>query len=253
MNFKNNVVNLFLNFGSLERHVILASHPKTGGTFLHYLINNLLTAKNNIQPEYSYTSSYINSPDLDMIPIYKINHALNNYNRRPLLLKTHKHYHPSFQRVICLIRDPVKTFISRYNYDRTFRKKYYKNFKSFLLKTNVIYQYRLFYESYLKSRLSARIVFVNYEDIIQNGKVLKDIIFLIYGINLELELINEVTSKCSKYRALQIEKLYQKYDKRNKIFQTDFINNKNFLKEPDPKDEKFIKLNLDSFYNLLTN
>ena len=98
MYFKNNVVNLFLNFCSLERHVILASHPKTGGTFLHYLINNLLTAKNNIQPEYSYTSSYINSPDLDMIPIYKINHALNNYNKKPLLLKTHKHYHPSFQR-----------------------------------------------------------------------------------------------------------------------------------------------------------
>ena len=94
---------------------------------------------------------------------------------------------------------------------------------------------------------------MNYEDIIQDGKVLKDIIFLIYGINLELDLINEITIKCSKYRALQIEDLYQKYDKRNKIFKTDFINNKNFLKEPDPKDAKFIKKNLDSFYHLLSN
>ena len=93
---------------------------------------------------------------------------------------------------------------------------------------------------------------MNYEDIIQNGKVLKDIIFLIYGINLELDLINEIRSKCAKNRALQIEKLYQKYDKRNKICQTDFINNKNFLKEPDPQDAKFIKLNLDSIYHLLS-
>ena len=252
MKIKNSLIKLFLNFSSLERHVILASHPKTGGTFLHYLINNLLIFKNNIQPEFSYTSSYINSPDLDMIPIYKINNVLNSYNKNPLLLKTHKHYHPSFQRIICLVRDPVKTFISRYNYEITFCKKSYRNFNSFLLSSNVIDNYKKFYESYLNSKLSTRIVFVNYEDIIENGKVIKDMIFLIYGISLELDYINHISSLCTKYKAMEVEKLYKHYDKRNKILQTNFVNNKSFLKNPDESDIRLIRSNLDSFYNLLS-
>lgn len=253
MNIKNCLIRLFLNFTSLERHVILASYPKTGGTFLHYLISNLLIFKNNIQPEFSYTSTYINSPDLDMIPIYKINNVLDSYNKPALLLKTHKHYHTSFHRIICLVRDPIKTFISRYNYERTFLKKKYKNFKSFLLKTNAIDNYKRFYESYLNSELSTRIVFVNYEDIIQNEEVIKDMIFLIYGINLDIDYINQVSTQCSKYKAMEIEKLYQQYDKRNKILQRNFVNNKLFLKNVDDKDKKYITSNLDLFYKLLSN
>ena len=252
MNIKNSFSRFCLNFCSLERHVILASHPKTGATFLHYLINNLLTNKNNFENEYSYCSTYINSPDLDMIPIFKLNNTLKSFERNPLLLKTHKHYNPAFQRVICLVRNPVNTFISRYNYESTFCNKSYKNFRSFLLSTNIIEKYKKFYQSYLESNLSTRIVFVNYEDILNKVEVIKDIIFLIYGINLEMKYINEISSKCSKYKAIAIENLYKRYDKRNKIVERNFVNNKSYLKNPDPEDIRFIKFNLDAFYKLIS-
>ena len=252
MNIKNSFSSFCLNFSSLERHVILASFPKTGATYLHYLINNLLTFKNNFEYEYSYSSTYINSPDLDMIPFFKLNNTLKSFDGKPLLLKTHKHYNPAFQRVICLVRNPVNTFISRYNYETTFLNKSYENFKSFLLGKNIIDKYKKFYESYLNSNLSTRLVFVNYEDLLNKGEVIKDIFFLIYGINLEMQYINKISSICSKDKAINIENLYKRYDKRNKIFERNFVKNNTYLKNPDPEDIKYIKLYLDSFYKLIS-
>ncbi len=255
MNFKylikNKIKNFCLNFCNLERHVILAGYPKTGNTYLHYLINNLLNVRNKITPEFSYVSSYIKSPDLDMMPFYKVNSILNSFDNKPLLLKTHNHYHQSFQKVICLFRDPISTFSSLYNFESTFGKSSFKNFKSFLLNRDVINQYRSFYESYLNSKLSTRIVFVNYEDVINNPRVLKDIIYLIYGFNLDLNYIKEITNSCSKQKAIQLEKLYIKYDKRNKIKQRSFVNNKAFIDKPSQEDIRFIESKLSSLYEIL--
>ena len=255
MNFryviKKKIKHCSLYFCNLERHVLIAGFPKTGNTYVHYLINNLLKIGSEVQPEYSYVSSYIKSPDLDMIPIYKLNPILNTFNKQPLLLKTHNEYHSSFQRVICLVRNPVSTFVSLYNYELTFYENSYKNFKSFLLKRDVINQYKNFYKSYLNAKLSSRIVFLNYEDAIKNAQVLKDIIFLIYGVNLDLKYIKEIMQACSKKRALDIEELYIKYDKRNKLRGKIFVNNKNFLNKPKDEDIKFINTKLNSFYEIL--
>ena len=46
--------------------------------------------------------------------------------------------------------------------------------------------------------------------------------------------------------------LYKKYDKRNKIFDRNFVKNNTYLKNPDPEDIRYIKLYLDSFYKLIS-
>ena len=108
---KNLIKKLFLKASGIQRHVILAEHPKCGGTFLHSILNTLLA----IEPdkiEHNNLSTYSYSPDLDMIPFYSYKNCLSNYSNKILVVKTHMNYVSTFNKVICLYRNPVDVFKS---------------------------------------------------------------------------------------------------------------------------------------------
>ena len=111
---RKNINNYFLSKSGIERHVILAEFPKCGGTYLHSILNTLISNENkNIN--YSNISTFSNGIDLDMIKPNRYRSVINSYTQKQLLIKTHQQYSKSFHKVICLYRDPIEVFKSFYN------------------------------------------------------------------------------------------------------------------------------------------
>jgi sulfotransferase family protein len=89
--------------------VFLVSYPKSGNTWMRFLIANVVYPERN--PDFTNINELIPDPE-----------ALSKRHlarlRRPRIIKTHQYYHPKYKNIICLVRDPRDVAISEYYFNR---------------------------------------------------------------------------------------------------------------------------------------
>jgi len=89
--------------------IFLVSYPKSGNTWTRFLIANL--AYPDQTPDFTNINELVPDPE-----------ALSKRHlarlRRPRILKTHQYYHPNYQNIICVVRDPRDVAVSEYYFHR---------------------------------------------------------------------------------------------------------------------------------------
>ena len=201
---------------------------------------NTLLAIEPDKIEHNNLSTLSYSPDLDMIPFYSYKNCLSNYSNKILVVKTHMNYVSTFNKVICLYRDPVDVFKSYFNMLKSYdliNESFYK----FIRGQKGVKNYIKFYESYLNAPQSSRILFVNYQNIVHEVNTVKDILFLMFGVVISYEKIEAIMQYKKKEAAISIEDKYQEYDLRSQNSNFKFINNRIYLNEIDGNDIEYIK------------
>lgn len=102
-------------FNYRSKDVVLASYPKSGSTWLRFMLAALISEDPqqvdflNVQirvPELSNTAAH-HGVDFDALP-------------DPRLFRSHAPYNPCFPRVVYLLRDPRDVFVSYYHHQRKF-------------------------------------------------------------------------------------------------------------------------------------
>jgi hypothetical protein len=95
--------------------VFLVSYPKSGNTWLRFLIANAIKVNYQIEQEVNFFTI------LGIIPSPRGKTELKStgpFGRTdlPRIIKSHSAYNPYFYRVILLVRDPRDVMVSYYNY-----------------------------------------------------------------------------------------------------------------------------------------
>lgn len=100
------------NFSIFPDDIFLVSFPKSGNTWMRFLIANLLAVKEPV----TFSNIERKIPD-----VYK--NTRNQLARipRPRILKTHEYFDPRYKQVIYIVRDPRDVVISYYRFHRKTR------------------------------------------------------------------------------------------------------------------------------------
>jgi hypothetical protein len=105
----------------LIEDVFLVSYPKSGNTWLRFLIANAIKVHHQIDKEVNFFSI------VDMIPEIRLNGEMKQggpFGRTdiPRIIKSHSPYNPYYYRVIWLVRDPRDVMVSYYYYLRWLKR-----------------------------------------------------------------------------------------------------------------------------------
>lgn len=90
----------------------LVSYPKSGNTWMRFLLANLLSTEDRDAPEIDFHSA------VHYVPEYEVHTRALDSTPRPRLLKSHSPYDPSFPKVVYLVRDPRDVYVSYFHYMR---------------------------------------------------------------------------------------------------------------------------------------
>jgi hypothetical protein len=96
------------NVHVLPDDVFLVSYPKSGNTWIRFLIANVVYPEKN--PDFSNINDLL--PDLEAMAIRDLKRA-----PRPRLLKSHQYFDPRYPKVIYIVRDPRDVVLSSYYFD----------------------------------------------------------------------------------------------------------------------------------------
>ena len=81
------------------------SYPKSGNTWMRFLLGNLIAV------DYNFGNMDRIIPD-----IYNVTNKKLKSITRPRILKSHEYFHPKYNRVIYIVRDPRSVAISYFHY-----------------------------------------------------------------------------------------------------------------------------------------
>ena len=93
--------------------IYIVSYPKSGNTWLRFLIANMLKVHFDIEREVNFFSLHEFIPDIHTSRYLRSNSFFDDYNL-PRIIKSHGNYNPYYKRVILLVRDPRDVCISYY-------------------------------------------------------------------------------------------------------------------------------------------
>jgi len=144
--------------------IFLVAYPKSGSTWLRFLIGNYLTDN-----KCDFTNQHIVMPDIYYSP-EKI-----KLMKRPRIIKSHEPYNPNYPKVIYLVRDGRDVAVSYYYHLIKFRKisentSFERFIKSF--NENKIDKYSI-WGNHVYSWLNNKhenLLLIKYEDLILNTK-----------------------------------------------------------------------------------
>jgi len=100
------------NFEVFADDSFIVSYPRSGSTWLRFLVGNLIARNEPI----CFRNVERVIPDVHVNSMRYINGIT-----RPRLLKSHEYFDPRYQRVVYLVRDPRDVAVSYYRYHRKVR------------------------------------------------------------------------------------------------------------------------------------
>lgn len=96
---------------SFDDDTYLTSYPKSGNTWLRYLIGNLL-----------YNDVTFKNLEERIPDIYINREKFLIQTPRPRILKSHEYFHPKYKKVVYIVRDPRSVAVSYFYYLKKFNK-----------------------------------------------------------------------------------------------------------------------------------
>jgi hypothetical protein len=185
--------------------IFITSYPKSGNTWLRFLIANLIAQKP--EPiEFSEIETYV--PDIYKNPAYVLD-ALSN----PRYLKSHEYFDPRYPRVIYIVRDPRDVAVSYYYYKlkkRAFDETFpIDDFVESWLndRTDPIGTWRENVGSWLGACLdSDRFFLLRYEDLLEDPVQYTRQLTSFMGLNLPDSKLAEAIDRSSSDTMRNIEK-----------------------------------------------
>lgn len=227
--------------------IYLVEYPKSGITWLSFLIGNIelkLNKQSEIITLLNYTK-YV--PDIHQIKCGEISRILKR-----TFIKSHDVYNPYYNYVIYIVRHPYDVMVSYYNFMR--ERRFNKGFEDFVKnkKFGIGSWVNHLNSWYYNNQGSQRIHFIKYENLMKNPKkTLKDL-YTNLGIDLNYEIIkssidlsNMENMKKSEefYRANNLNYKFNFVGKENKILKEQLLTDE-IKKYIDKKVENII----DVFY-----
>ena len=182
----------------LPDDVFLVSYPKSGNTWLRFLIGNYIT-----DCGVDFSNSHLVMPDVHFNP-----KDCSGVEFRPRFIKSHKPYTPSYPRVIYIIRDGRDAAVSYYFYQQK-AGKLEKNapFAAFLEKfaREGIEGYGTWsdhVESWLEKRGQGNMLVLKYEEMLDDTERELDKVVRFVGLEYDSEKIKRAV-KASSFKEMQ--------------------------------------------------
>ncbi len=232
----------------LHDDIYLVEFPKSGITWLSFLLANLILLKNEKREKvtfYNY-SRYI--PDIHQLRGAEIN-KLEDYR----FIKSHSEYNPLYNSVVYILRNPIDVMVSYYNYlqDHGASIEFEKFVKSekFGIKT---------WGNHVNSWLNnsdkvQKIHLIKYEDLQKNALASMTELCLNLGIDVEEETIKKAILNSDLKSMKESEELYRK---NNPSYNVSFVGKTNKKKKEElitPKIKDYIISEshtiLEKYYN----
>jgi hypothetical protein len=101
--------------------IYLVSFPKSGNTWLRFLVANAIKIKFKVERQVNFFSIHDIIPDIQLSRYIKPGGAFGCLDV-PRVIKSHSTYNPYYYRVILLIRDPRDALISYYYFLKNYEK-----------------------------------------------------------------------------------------------------------------------------------
>jgi hypothetical protein len=101
--------------------IYLVSFPKSGNTWLRFLVANAIKIKFNLERQVNFFSIHDIVPDIQLSRRIQSTGTFGRLDV-PRIIKSHSVYNPYYYRVILLVRDPRDALISYYHFLKNYEK-----------------------------------------------------------------------------------------------------------------------------------
>jgi hypothetical protein len=189
--------------------VFIVEFPKSGITFLSFLLSNLAVRVNKIplQPTYFNLEQFV-------IDIHQTTGLTPRSIINPRFIKSHHHHTNAFKQVIYVVRNPVDVLVSYFNYTNTVKIIYFDSFSTFIRHENRgIKAWINHTQSWLNRKAyHQKIYVVKYEDLVQNpAETLTDLGNML-GYSFSEEDVLESIQASSMENMRESEELYRSHN-----------------------------------------
>lgn len=110
---KKNNYNYLSPVNKLNGDVYLVSYPKSGNTWLRFLVANAIKCKYGIDRDVNFFSINEFIPDIHISRNLR-SEGIYGQNNLPRIIKSHASFNPYYSRVILLVRNPIDVMLSYY-------------------------------------------------------------------------------------------------------------------------------------------
>lgn len=153
------------NFNYRCDDIVLASYPKSGSTWLRFIISNVITEQLKLGKIVDFAVSQELMPAISPLGMA---HADPNMLKSPRFFRSHSNFTPRFPNVIYQLRDGRDVMVSYFFHYIKF-KKYSYSFLDFLKEESVLNGWKEHVNSWiLKNDNRQNLVLVKYEDMIED-------------------------------------------------------------------------------------
>lgn len=183
--------------------IYLVSYPKSGNTWVSFLISNVINEYLDLGMEINFNTVRDFIPDIHMsrcIPEYM------NSDPFKRIIKSHSSYNPYYQTVFLLVRNPKDVMVSYYNYLVNL-KQFDEDLTNFVHnKSYGIENWCLHTTSWLEEvKHSQRLYLLTYEDLKKDTFNILKKLFLIMGFEMDDNLIKKAVEKSDISNMKKIE------------------------------------------------
>lgn len=186
--------------------IFIVEFPKSGITFLSFLLSNILDRVNklSIQPTYYNIDQFV-------IDAHQTNGLTLNSVLNPRLIKSHYPYKATYKQIIYLIRNPVDVLVSYFNYTNDIKVVYFDSFSTFIRHDRRgIKAWINHTENWLNRMMYHQKMYViKYEDLIHNPEETLKNLGTMLGYELSNDIVLESIQASSMENMIKSETLYR--------------------------------------------
>lgn len=183
--------------------IYIVEFPKSGITWLTFLIGNIEQCLNGSKEEITYYNRHKYIPSAELTTKANITRSWSRF-----FLKSHAEYNKEFHFVIYLVREPIDVMVSYYNF--MIALGYKASFETFVKSPSYgISAWKRHVNSWTKIKNgSQRILYVKYEDMLESPELVLKKLYLNLGLGLDAKTINYAIERSSLSYMMESESLY---------------------------------------------
>lgn len=184
-----------LPVNSSYEDVWLVEFPKSGVTWLTFLLANVNNKVNRVECKVNFNNIHDFVPDIHLSQNIKEKKGFPGFR----FIKSHVDYNPYYHRVIYLVRDPRSIMVSYYKF-LVGLKLYNKDISEFIRdETLGVKAWKRHLDMWInKSNIGVRIDFLRYEDLVNNTETQLKLIYQRYGYTIPDDIIQSSVSSSSR-------------------------------------------------------